>query len=90
MKAYICGAHCCGKSTLTRYISNKYGVPIVPESARMILSEQELQIDTLRYDLNAIDTYQKDVFNRQLVEEQKHISFVSDRSALYILAYFKF
>jgi nicotinamide riboside kinase len=87
MKVYFIGSHSCGKSTLARYVSQQYNLPMISETARMILSEQELQIDTLRYDLNAIDTYQKDVFNRQLVEEQKHISFVSDRSALDILAY---
>lgn len=87
MKIYFCGAHSTGKSTLTRYVSNKYDLPMIFETARIILSEQELQIDNLRYDLGTVDAYQKDVFNRQLIEEQKYKSFVSDRSIIDILAY---
>lgn len=87
MKIYCIGSHSSGKSTLVRYISNKYNLPIILETARMILSENELQIDELRCDLNVADKYQKDVFNRQILEEQKHASFVSDRSLIDILAY---
>ena len=87
MKIYFSGAHSTGKSTLARYVSQKYQLPMISETARMVLSEQELQIDSLRYDLDTVDRYQQQVFDRQLVEEQKHPSFVSDRSAIDILAY---
>lgn len=87
MKVYFSGAHSTGKSTLARYVSQKYELPMISEAARMVLSEQELQIDSLRYDLDTVDRYQQQVFNRQLVEEQKNSSFVSDRSAIDILAY---
>jgi hypothetical protein len=53
----------------------------------MVLSEQEMQIDTLRYDLDLTDKYQQQVFDRQIAEEQKHSSFVSDRSVIDVLAY---
>ncbi len=87
MKVYICGAHSCGKSTLARYVSQKYDLPMINETARIILSEQELQIDTLRYDLDTVDKYQQQVFERQILEEQKYSSFVSDRSIIDVLAY---
>jgi len=87
MKIYFSGAHSVGKSSLAWYASKKYSLPMISETARMILSEQELQIDTLRYDLNVVDQYQQQVFDRQLIEEQKHSAFVSDRSAIDILAY---
>lgn len=79
MKIYMTGSHCVGKSTLARYISEKYKLPFISEVARMILSEKELQVDALRYDMDLVDQFQQEVFNRQLVEESKHISFVSDR-----------
>jgi nicotinamide riboside kinase len=80
MKVYLVGAHSCGKSTLARYVSVKYNLPMITECARMILSEKELQIEQLRYDLDVADQYQEEIFNRQLVEESKYESFVSDRS----------
>lgn len=87
MKIYFSGAHSTGKSTLARYVSQKYNLPMISEAARMILSEQEMQIDTLRYDLDVTDKYQQQVFDRQVLEEQKHSFFVSDRSIIDVLAY---
>jgi len=80
MKVYFVGAHSTGKTTLARYVSKQYSIPMITEVARMVLSENESHLDSLRYDMDAIDKYQKDVFQRQLVEEGKHPSFVSDRS----------
>jgi predicted ATPase len=87
MKIYFSGSHAVGKSTLARYVSQTYNLPMITETARMILSEQELQIDTLRHDLEVADKYQQQVFDRQILEEQKHSSFVSDRSIIDVLAY---
>jgi nicotinamide riboside kinase len=87
MKIYFLGAHSTGKSTLCKYVSKKHNLPMIFETARSILSEFELNIDTLRCDLDIADKYQKDVFDRQLLEERKYPAFVSDRSALDVLAY---
>lgn len=80
MKVYFIGSHSVGKSTLARYVSEKYNLPMVVEVARQILSERELQVDSLRIDLNLTDSYQSDIFYRQIIEESKHNKFVSDRS----------
>jgi len=80
MKVYICGAHSCGKTTLARYVSEKYDVPMITEVARMILSEKELHLDSLRTNLDVVDDYQFNIFNRQVEQENKYDSFVSDRS----------
>jgi len=87
MRIYFSGAHSVGKSTLVKYTSQKYKLPMVTEVARMVLSEKELQLDSLRYDMNLVDEYQFQIFYRQLVEEAKYSSFVSDRSAIDSLAY---
>lgn len=80
MRIYICGAHSCGKTTLARYVSEKYKLPMITEVARAVLSEKEWQVDSLRYDIDKVDEYQKQVFTRQMLEETKHLNFVSDRS----------
>jgi adenylate kinase family enzyme len=80
MKIYMIGAHACGKSTLARYVSKKYNIPLITEVARMVLSEKELQIDELRHNLDIVDDYQSQIFERQISEETKYTNFVSDRS----------
>lgn len=80
MKIYFVGSHSVGKTTLARYISEKYNIPMITEVARQILSEKELQLDSLRTNLNIVDDYQKNIFYRQLEAESKHYDFVSDRS----------
>lgn len=87
MKIYLIGSHSSGKSTLARHISQHYKLPLLPEIARIILSEQELMIDSLRSNINETDNYQKQVFERQLLEEEKHSEFVADRSTIDNLAY---
>jgi hypothetical protein len=62
-------------------------MPMITEAARTILSEKELNIDSLRYNLDIVDDYQSSIFKRQLEEENKFSNFVSDRSLLDCLAY---
>lgn len=80
MKVYFIGAHSTGKTTCARYVSEHYGIPMITEAARAVLSEQELQLDSLRYDLKQVNDYQRKVVLRQFQEEKKYDSFVSDRS----------
>lgn len=80
MKLYFTGSTSTGKTTLVRYISETYHIPMITEVARQILSEQELQLDSLRTNLNVVDDYQTKIFYRQIEQEQKYQSFVSDRS----------
>jgi hypothetical protein len=80
MKTYFIGAHSTGKTTCARYVSEKYKLPMITEVARAVLSEKELHLDSLRYDMSLVDEYQRAIFYRQLQEEKKHQAFVSDRS----------
>jgi len=80
MKVYFVGAHSTGKTTCARYVSDKYKLPMITEVARAVLSEKEWQLDNLRHDMDKVDLYQKEVFMRQMQEETKYASFVSDRS----------
>lgn len=80
MRVYFIGSHATGKTTLARYISKQYKLPMLNEVARTVLAEKELSLGTLRTDLDVVNSYQSDVFTRQIEEEKKHKSFVSDRS----------
>lgn len=80
MKTYFIGSHCVGKTTLARYVSEKYKIPMITEVARMILSEKELHLDSLRTNLDVVDDYQTKIFYRQIEQESKQSNFVSDRS----------
>jgi cytidylate kinase len=79
MKIYFIGAHSTGKTTLARYISEQVKLPLLPEVARMVLAEKELKIEALRSDISLVNTYQSEIFFRQVSEEKKHSDFVSDR-----------
>lgn len=80
MKVYFIGSHSVGKTTLARYVSETYHLPMITEVARMVLSEKELQLDTLRHDIKLVNDYQRQIFYRQIQEEEKVNNFVSDRS----------
>jgi nicotinamide riboside kinase len=80
MKIYFVGSHSTGKTTCARYVSGKYRLPMITEVARAVLSEKELHLDSLRYDMDLVDNYQNAIFERQISEEKKHTAFVSDRS----------
>lgn len=80
MKIYFIGAHSTGKTTLARYVAEKYKLPFLNEIARTVLAEKELQIDSLRSNLDVVDNYQSEVLFRQIKQEDGLESFVSDRS----------
>jgi predicted ATPase len=80
-RIYLVGAHATGKTTLARWIRDRYGLPMISEVARGVLAEMEAQLDALRSNLDLVDRYQQEVFERQLeAEERQGGSFVSDRA----------
>jgi adenylate kinase family enzyme len=80
MKIYFIGAHSTGKTTLARYVSARYKLPLLSEVARLILAERELSMDSLRVDIDVVNSFQTSIFERQMKEEAGKDSFVSDRS----------
>ena len=80
MRIYFIGSTSVGKTTCARYVAQKYKLPFLSEVARTVLAEKELNIDTLRTNLDVVDDFQRTIFYRQIEEERKHESFVSDRS----------
>lgn len=80
-RIYLVGAHATGKTTLARWIRDRYRVPMIAEVARGVLAEMEEQLDSLRTDLDLVDRYQLEVFQRQIdAEHAVKGPFVSDRA----------
>jgi predicted ATPase len=81
MRVYFVGSHATGKTTLCRYVSRRYGLPMISEMARAVLAEMETSLDSLRTDMDLVAEYQERVFARQVeVERMHHGRFVSDRA----------
>jgi hypothetical protein len=81
MRIYFVGAHATGKTTMTRYVSRRYGLPMITEVARAVLAELETNLDALRTDMDLVAEYQRRVFERQVqVERSQGSGFVSDRA----------
>jgi hypothetical protein len=81
MRIYFVGAHATGKTTMTRYVSRRFGLPMITEVARGVLAELETSLDTLRTDMELVAEYQRRVFERQVqVEHLQGTGFVSDRA----------
>jgi predicted ATPase len=80
-RIYLVGAHSTGKTTLARWIRDRYGLPMIAEVARGVLAEMEERLEAIRSDLAVVDRYQIAVFERQLaIEREQPGSFVSDRA----------
>jgi predicted ATPase len=81
MRIYFVGSHATGKTTLCRYVSRRYGLPMITEVARGVLAEMEISFDALRTDIDLVAGYQRRVFERQIAAERAHGGgFVSDRA----------
>lgn len=78
-KVFFVGSHCTGKTTLARITSETYGVPMLPEVARLVLARKELDFDKLRHDPKTVHDYQLSVFREQMMVEKTSDCFVSDR-----------
>jgi nicotinamide riboside kinase len=81
MRIYFVGAHATGKTTMARWVSKRYGLPMITEVARGVLAELETNFDLLRTDMDLVADYQRRVFERQVATERlQEKGFVSDRA----------
>ena len=81
MRIYFVGSHSVGKTTLARYVSERYQIELLAETARAVLAEMEVSLDTLRTDMAKVEEYQRRVFSKQVeVEQRAGPDYVSDRS----------
>jgi len=89
MRLTICGAHGVGKTTLAKALSERLGLPLIPEVARDLQAEGFPILSET--DLPTLET-QFAIFGKMLYLEQLYArrgGFVSDRSLLDNVAYFR-
>jgi hypothetical protein len=80
-RIYFVGSHATGKTTMARYVSDRYHLPLISEVARSILAEMEVTLEQIRSNLDTVNRYQFEVFRRQIHEEcRAEGGFVSDRA----------
>lgn len=80
-RIYFVGSHATGKTTLARYVHDRYRLPLISEVARSVLAEMEITLDQIRSNLDTVNRYQHEVCWRQIREEtQAPGGFVSDRA----------
>jgi nicotinamide riboside kinase len=80
-RVYLVGSHATGKTTLARWIRDRFGLPMIAEVARGVLAEMEAKLESLRTDIELVNRYQVQVFLRQIEAEQRIDGpFVSDRA----------
>lgn len=86
MKIAVSGSHSVGKTTLVKYIAEKYSLPILQEKARYFMNNgfpfKELEKDTELF----ID-FQRHIFDFQIKEEKETSDFVVDRTLFDSVSY---
>ena len=81
MRIYFVGAHSVGKTSLARYISQRFRIAMLGEIARVVAAEMEVTPARLASDLDVRAAYQKRVFHRQIsVERRSGDEFIADRA----------
>jgi len=90
MKIGIVGAHGTGKTVLAKSLTEKLGLPLITEQARIVAKDMGLEnLDELINDKEKAFEFQKQVIVRQLAEEVNHLKtgFISDRTIIDNYAY---
>lgn len=87
MRIAFCGSSGTGKSVLTEYVSQKYGLEVNPVGARSV--SQAMGFDT-PYGVDAAgkrSEFQRRLLDEKMAWEASHEKFVTDRTTIDNLAY---
>ncbi|MEW6226510.1 MAG: ATP-binding protein [Bacillota bacterium] len=89
MRIAITGAHGTGKTTLARALSEKLGLPLISEQARLVAGEMEIKTcEELLRNPKLAREFQERVLEKQINAQLAHPQgFISDRCTLDCIAY---
>jgi len=76
MRIYFIGSHATGKTTMTRYVSRTWGLPMITEVARSVLSELESSLESLRTDMELVAEYQEKFANPYIAAARGYVDEV--------------
>lgn len=88
MKIAFAGASGTGKTTMAKYIEDKYGIPYNPVGSRSVAKQMGFDSP---YDVDRAGKraeFQQLLFQEKLAWESAHDSFVTDRTAIDNLVYY--
>jgi len=91
LRIAITGAHGAGKTTLARALSEKLGLPLISEQARLAAGEMGITTcEELLRNPELAREFQERVLDRQIRAQLAHPEgFISDRCTLDCIAYWK-
>jgi len=80
-RVYFVGSSGTGKTTLAAHVTKKWGLSPLPSASRSVQQESGRSYADLRADLDAYNSFQLDVFKRQVKNEAEATgNYVSDRA----------
>ena len=86
MKICVSGVHGIGKTSLVKWISEKYNLPLLSEQARFLL-DTEYPFEIVNTDLSVFMDFQNHVLDNQKTVLEGQDNFVTDRSPIDSLSY---
>lgn len=91
-RVYAVGGQATGKTRLIKWISQRFGLPLVIETARteLVKLDETMNIDKMRVDIALTTKYQHNVFDAQIAVEKAMRRGAFDRAFLDNLGYLAF
>ena len=87
MKIALSGSDSTGKTTLAEEIGKRFGIPVIGEYARETATNMGIQ-DLRGLNPDQAYDFQWRILERKLAEEDKHDTFIADRSVADNIAYY--
>ena len=88
MKIGVTGAPGSGKTELAKMIAEKFGLPFITVDIDMIAEKRRIDVLRASAERTLARELQYAIFLAQADEEDRHESFVADKTAIDCLAYF--
>ena len=85
MKIYFIGSQSTGKTTLARFFSKYYNIPLLGETIRKVVAREEVSLNKIYNNIDEINRFQMLLLSEQIEIEDQHKSYISDRGFDFII-----